>query len=761
MSDKKRGLSGLYILLVLFAVMILFGGPAIVRMINIILFGQCNVAPEANKMKAAIEEVCRGAIGDSKQVDYPSCPVFMKCDNCATASGKAIFRSALGVAQAKLFVRSVTATAKSFWKAPRTVGNVKNFISDFKSALSDGKWKSVGNWWSAYSRAEGAGTYRSMLKQGRLVTAKDISTWGRVASYSNQLYNTAKTTLLGTSALTGSVNLVKRSPATMIYYLVAIDPNKPDIQNKVEGLTNDVMSRIEPILTDQAGTLLMPIGLDVYMKVMKNADADGRLEKLALGGLEADGKAHALLFELNTKLMVLFTGVDDQIYANAQFGQDSCMQPSSTAFNTIPSSNEEVAGACTFTSTVATLEPQDCDPASADFHKCANPSTFAEQNEMVELSANVFLRRNHVFRFLEDVHGFLLSNAAAAEKKALEPEGKAAIIAARTNIDAILIDAKETASRADDPWSIAYVAFGRIAENVAKIAQYEDAASSASLLGWYGSAIDTMNSIDELISGRWSYKTDSDGNPVRDALLDDGLEQKHIALLKIRNEAFDVLANAGASCETKSVESDDGKAKITVPLCALISSCNHDDRLHSSTSGCILGAPNLEKSRAVVTVCAGGERCDAAHAQIGESYFSLPAVPITPIDYGTTLGSLEVPIGLVSGLIGGEAGKAIATYQFATANCPNPAGALVGGEKPANTLLFCMKPASPQCVLPGGCEVCFAAKCNTPVICSSVGAANLRIEKKRCEGGETIAFPLSYCPAGEAITELTGPVKPI
>ncbi len=748
-GNKRRGLSGLYILLILFALVILFGGPALVRMINIILFGQCNVAPEATKIKQAIEKVCRGTVGDFEQVDYPSCPVLMSCDNCATASQKAIFRGALGAAQAKQFVTSVTASAQSFRKAPQTIGNVKNFMSDFKYALSGGggEWTSVENWWSAYQRAEGAGVYRSLLKEGRLVTAKDISSWGRVASYSDQLYDTAKTALLGTSALTGSVNLVKRSPATMIYYMVAIDPNKPDIQNKVEGLTNDVVSRIEPILTDPAGTLLLPVGLDVYMKVMKNADADGRLEALAMTGLEADGKAHELLFDLNTKLIVLFTGVDDQFYANAEFGQGSCMQPSSKAFNAIPSSHEEVAGACTFTSTVATLEPQDCDPASADFQKCANPSTFAEQNEMAETSANVFLRRNHVFRFLEDLRGFLSSNAAAAEKKTPEPEGKAAISAARTNIDAILMDAEATASRADDPWSFAYVAFGRIAENVATIAQYEDTTSSAALLGWYSSTIDTMNSIDELISGRWSYKTDSDGNPVRDAILDDGLEQKHIALLKIRNEAFDVLANAGASCETKSVESDDGKVKITVPLCALLSSCNQDDRLHSGTSGCILGAPNLEKSRAVVTMCAGGEKCDAAHAPIGETYFSLPAVPITPIDYGTTLGSLEVPIGLVSGLIGGEAGKAIATYQFATANCPNPTKALVGGDSPSNTLLFCMKPATPQCALPGGCEVCFAAKCNTKITCTSVGAANLRVEKKY-ESGETI-------------TELTGPVKPI
>ncbi len=152
MNDrKKRGLSGLYILLVLFAVMILFGGPAIVRMINIILFGQCNVAPEANKMQKAIEKVCQGTVGDFKQVDYPSCPVFMKCDNCATASAKAVFRSVLGAAQVVQFGKNLKATWYAEKNMTTSVANARTFLSDLRYGLSDaGGWTRLSNWKDDY-----------------------------------------------------------------------------------------------------------------------------------------------------------------------------------------------------------------------------------------------------------------------------------------------------------------------------------------------------------------------------------------------------------------------------------------------------------------------------------------------------------------------------------------------------------------------------------------------------------------------------------
>lgn len=728
MNDrKKKGLSGLYILLVLFAVMILFGGPAIVRMINIILFGQCNVAPEANKMKGAIEEVCRGAIGDSKQVDYPSCPVFMKCDNCATAAGKAVFRSVLGAAQVVQFGKNLKATWNAGKNMANYVKNAKTFLSDFRYGLSETGWTRLSNWKEAYQYAKwDAGPIRAgyrgiddLRTQASALTpvwtATDYTTWQRIGNAGKTLLSTAQAQLTGYSASTGPMQLARRAPATAKYYFIAADPYglRPDIQAKVAALTNDVVENAESILCDPTGggecksqgTVIVPIGLDVYLITKKEADTNGDLARLATESGSAAGEANELLFELNTKLISLFTSVNDQVYANAAFGQGSCTQPSSSGFNSIPSSYSEVQGACTLTSTVVALDGEDCgDQTDANFSKCTTPDSVAEQDEAVDRSAELFLRRNHAFRFIDDLRGFLLNRADGVAKKS--PANKAEIMEVKANITSTLKNASEVAGKTDDAWFFTYVAMGAVADDVATMSKYEQQSGVGvenSLISWYKGAFDSMSSIRELISG---------------------LEEKHKELLKSRNKAFDILNELPSeSCEKKSdVVSPDGMT-VTVPMCSLISSCNQDDRVVSQTSGCLIAAANLEKGR----------------VKVGDVYFSMPAIPVAPIDYGTTINDLQVPIGLISGLVGGEAGKALATAEFSRRACK--------GSPSEKTLIFCMKPASPVCALPGGCEVCFAAKCNTPIICSSVGAANLRIEKKS-EGLETI-------------TELTGPVKPI
>lgn len=733
MTDgRKRGLSGLYILLVLFAVMILFGGPAIVRMINIILFGQCNVAPEANKMKGAIEEVCRGEIGDSKQVDYPSCPVFMKCDNCATAAGKAVFRSVLGAAQVVQFGKNLKATWNAGKNIATSVKTAKTFLSDFRYGLSDaGGWTRVSSWKEAYKYASwDAGPIRAGYPHfdalrteasalTPVIVAGDTSTltaWQSIGTRAMSIL-TGITTVGSSNA--GSMQLVRRAPVTTTYYYIAADPDglRPDIQAKVAALTNDVVENTESILCDpqggseckSQGTVIVPIGLDVYLITKKEADTNGDLAQLATESGDAAGEANEFLFELNTKLISLFTSVNDQVYANAAFGQDSCTQPTSSGFNSVPSSYSEVQGACTLTSTVVALGGEDCgEPADANFSKCTNPLSVAEQDDAVDRSAELFIRRNHAFRFIDDLRGFLLNRADAVAKKV--PASKTEIMAARASIESTLKDASKVASNVTDPWYIAYVSMGAVAGEVATLAQYEQQSANVSvensLISWYKGAFDSMSSIRELISR---------------------LKESHTELLKSRNKAFDILSNLPEeSCEKKSdviSPGTPGEMTVTVPMCSLISSCNQDDRTVSQTGGCLIAAANLEKGR----------------VKVGDVYFSMPAIPIAPIDYGTTINDLQVPIGLVSGLIGGEAGKALATAEFSRRVCK--------GSPSEKTLIFCMKPASPVCALPGGCEVCFAAKCNTKITCTSVGAANLRVEKKR-DGSETI-------------TELTGPVKPI
>lgn len=755
-ANKKKGLSGLYVLLILFAIMILFGGPALVRMVNIILFGQCNVAPEATKMKQAIEKVCQGTVGDFEQVDYPSCPVVMSCDDCATASGKVAFRSAVGAAQATQFTKSLAGLVKAPGRAAKTVSNTKRFLADLKYGLSGGSWKSIGGWEEAYKYAKwDANFYRlgmasksiaELRQEASVLTPTynlaEYSNWQIVGNAARVALNAAKgravSTLLGYSSSTAAVSrLAQRSPATMTYYYIAADPDnlRPDIQMKVDGLTSEVVDNVEALL--KGDTTVLPIGLDVYLIASKSQDPAGALQSLATqtNAWMVDAEAHNLGFELNSKLLSLFTSVDDQVYANAAFGQDSCTQPSSSGFNAVPSSFSEVQGACVITNTVVTQEGEDCDQTSPDFSKCASPATVGEQDESVDRSGKVFLRRNHAFRFIDDLRVFLLAKANEIDKKVTDPADKAKVAAAKSDIESTLNDAAEVASSVDDAWYFAYAGTLAVMESVAGLSAIEMGSSKppeTPLIGWYKGVLDSMSSVDELVSGKWSYKQNADGKSVRDAIIEDGLEQKHVKLLKIRNAAYDLLKNGMPDCpkSTRTVSGGTpGEMTMTVPLCSVISSCNYDDKILAQGGGCVLGAPNLEKGRVLV----------------GGVYFSMPAIPVAPLDYGTTIENLQTPVGFVSGLVGGTAGRAIATLGFALQNCPS-GGAL--NPDSSKTLIFCMKPATPVCALPGGCEVCFAANCNTKITCSSVGAANLRVEKK-------------YDDSGETITELTGPVKPI
>jgi len=216
---------------------------------------------------------------------------------------------------------------------------------------------------------------------------------------------------------------------------------------------------------------------------------------------------------------------------------------------------------------------------------------------------------------------------------------------------------------------------GSVAD-LSKIEMKSSKPPETALIVWYQALIDSMSSVDELVSGKWSYKQNADGMSVRNALTEDGLEQKHQKLLKIRNAAYDILKNGMPDCSTSSrtvAHDTAAEMKITIPLCSVISSCNYDDKILAYGNGCVLGAPNLETDKVLV----------------GGVYFSMPAIPIAPMDYGTTVENLQVPIGFVSGLVGGEAGKAIATLGFALQNCP--AGSPLNPDS-SKTMIFCIKP---------------------------------------------------------------------
>lgn len=770
---KKKGLSGLYILLILFALMIMFGGPALIRMINIILFGQCNVAPEAAKIKASIEKVCRGQVGDFELVDYPSCPVLMSCDTCTAAVAKAGLRSVIGAAQTLRFYKSVKALATSARNGAKSIANAPQFIKDLRGGFSasSGQWWRPATWKEVYQYAKwDAGAYRATGDIGSIEqyrqrasaltqswTSSDYTKWQNIASDARTVYEHVTTAALGAGGKQAVWKLASRSKTTGVYVFIASDPYnlRPDLRQKAGEAADAVLENVESILCDPAaasaaptatpsaspsaggggcgaqpaqtkqdatcgseGTVILPIGLDEYLITKKEADPSGKLAELAVRARaqQVYSEAHDLAFRLNAKLISLFTSVNDQIYANQAFGQGSCMQPSSQGFNAIPSTYSRVEGACTTTSTV-TKQNEDCgDPATdPDFSKCANPTSVADQDLAVDKSAGVFLNANHVFRFMDDLKGFLLSRADAIAKK--NPARKTEIAAAGANIKATLEEAMEKASNIDNPWYYAYLSAFVIAGDIAKLNECE-AITENSLIGWYKEMLDTMSAVNELVSGKF----DTGG-----VLVDEGLEQKQMKLLKIRNEAFDILLKnlPAGQLETKTT-SDAQPITITYPLYSVISSCNYEDRLLSGEGGCDLSAVNLEKKKEPVG--AGG-------------FQTMYAIPIASLEYGTTMENWQVPIGFISGMVGGTAGRAIATLGFALQNCPAGGPLSADSDK---TLIFCMKPATPVCALPGGCEVCFAAKCNTKIGCSSVGAANLRVEKR-----------------STGCTELTGPVKPI